>query len=79
MSSFTALPIPELFNVKGLIAVVTGGGTGSGPLSASPSATVNPYVPFNGNGAAALLPELGAASSIMFGALIAVAGIFATL
>lgn len=33
MSSFTAQPIPELFSVKGLVAVVTGGGTGQSHLS----------------------------------------------
>ncbi|GJE88021.1 carbohydrate esterase family 4 protein [Phanerochaete sordida] len=60
-------------------ANLTGGGTGSSPLSASASATQNPYVPFNGNGAAPSLPALGAASTLVLGALVAVAGIFASL
>jgi hypothetical protein len=29
MPSFTPAPLPELFDVKGLVAVVTGGGSGS--------------------------------------------------
>lgn len=62
-------------------ANLTGGGTGSDPLSASsPSATVNPYVPFNGHSnSAAVLQSIGVASTIVYGALVAAAGLFATL
>lgn len=56
-------------------ANLTGGGTGSGPLSASPSQTSNPYVPFNGQGSGAV----GLVPTLMFGALVAVGGVFAML
>lgn len=59
-------------------ANLTGGGTGSGPLSASATASSSPYVPFNGQGSgAAALAVL--VPTLLLGAVGVVAGIFATL
>ena len=63
-------------------ANLTGGGTGSGPLSASATASSSPYVPFNGQGSGAETLKFvlsTAAPTVLLGALVAVAGIFATL
>lgn len=63
-------------------ANLTGGGTGTDTSSSAAETTsTNPYVPFNGQGSGAggLLDMPRVVPATLFGALLAVAGIFARL
>ena len=70
-------------NVQPNGANLTGGGTGETNPFATPSASSNPYVPFNGQGSGSgALPSLNAAGAVpalVLGALIGVLSVVARL